>query len=197
MSYIPSAQSAGGAEKYHGAVAQGYDAKRKDSVKWLIEQRAIEAMLADLRPGEWVLDCPVGTGRFFDTYKDKRVCVRGFDLSMDMLKQAEQKAFQIDFGVQKLRLQQGDIRSLPLEDKSCDVSVMCRLTRWLSAEDCQQAMRELQRVTRRRIVFTARVRNHPEARPLSLFESVLSGWRIAENAEGYHPDYRIVSVEPV
>ena len=65
MQYLDTPQvTQGGAEKYVGQVAQGYDAKREQSPKWQIEQRVIEDMLSDLPAESVVLDCPVGTGRF-------------------------------------------------------------------------------------------------------------------------------------
>lgn len=188
MHYIQTQQD-DGAGKYHGAVAAGYDAKREDSPKYKIEQDIIERMLEDMPVGNWVLDVPCGTGRFFKFYHDKGFIFRGIDASADMLRIAGSKVVD----PMKARLGQGDVRSLSLHDKSVDAAVMCRLTRWLSPEDCQVAMKELQRVTRDRIILTARVANHPHARPVELFTAALEpGWSLARNEEGYMPDYRIL-----
>lgn len=196
MRYMTEAPATG-AGKYHGAVAANYDAKRKNDAKWVIEQRTIEAMLADLPKGDWVLDCPCGTGRFLPFYLKQELMVRAVDLSKDMLEQAAGKL--IDAGLKdemerRVRWGIGDVRSLDaLPPKSNDASVACRITRWLSPTDCHRMMKELQRVTRKRIIVTARVANHPHARPIDLFEaSLMDGWRLEEDAEGYHPDYRIL-----
>lgn len=182
-----------GADKYVGAVAQGYDAKREDSPKWIAEQAIIESMLDGIPAGDWVLDIPVGTGRFLKAYAERGFQVWAADLSEDMLREAIDKAERM--GLTNVRFVQGDIRNLSgLRDKSVDVSVMCRLTRWLSPEDCTKAMQELARVTRKRIIFTARVANHPYARPLSLFS--VDGWWIVRDEAGYEEDYRIVAMEP-
>ena len=188
MHYIET-EDKGGAGKYHGAAATGYDEKRGQSDKWLKEQAIIEGMLDDIQPGSWVLDVPCGTGRFFKFYHDKGFIVRGIDASADMLVQAAQKVID----PMKVRLGQADARALPAQDKCVDASVMVRLTRWLSPEDCQIAFKELQRVSRDRIVITARVANHAHARPVELFTDALEpGWSLAKNEEGYAPEYRIL-----
>lgn len=192
MQYVEQGEQ-NGARKFFGAVATQYDAKRQSSPKWIVEQRVIEDMLSDLKMGEWVLDCPCGSGRFFDTYHRKEVIFRGIDLSEDMLMQAAHKVID----PQRAILAVGDVRALSLNDKSVDVSVMCRLTRWLSPADCQQAMRELQRVSRRKIIWTARVANHPHARTIELFEAALDGWKIHRNEAGADIDYRIIEARPV
>lgn len=196
-------QAPQGPRKYVGPVATGYDAKREDSLKWKLEQAIIEGYLADLPEGSWVLDCPVGTGRFLPFYQENKFVVRGLDLSEDMLREAETKIVD----KMRVRLGLGDVRDLKneqqnpkfsvLADKSNDASIMCRLTRWLSPDDCVRAMAELQRVTRDRIIFTARVRNHPHARPYELFQSALNGWHIAKD-EGLAGDenYRVIMLRP-
>ena len=190
MAYIEDDADQHGPRKFHGAIAAGYDKKREDSPKWKIEQAVIEDMLDDLKMGEWVLDVPCGTGRFFEKYHKKQAIFRGIDLSEDMLRQAAMKVID----PQRAILALGDVRALSLNDKSVDVSVMCRLTRWLSPGDCQQALRELQRVTRRRIILTARVANHPHARTLELFLDALEpDWKLERNEAGADIDYRILS----
>lgn len=192
MHYIESAPTQGGARKYTGAVAQGYDQKREQSEKWITEQKIIEDMLDDLPTGSWVLDVPCGTGRFFEFYHRKGFLYRAMDLSADMLRIAGTKVPD----PMKARLMQGDVRKLDLYDKSVDAAIMVRLTRWLSPEDCQLAIKELQRVARKKIIFTARVANHPHARPLELFEEALDGWAIHRNEPGNEENYRIIELRP-
>jgi len=187
----PAQPPSTGPRKYVGEIASGYNAKREDSPKWQAEQRIVENMLADMHKGMWVLDCPVGTGRFLPFYEQKGLLVNALDLSKDMLGEARALAGP---NVRKLHL--GDVRATGLKDKSVDASVMVRLTRWLSPEDCVVALKELQRVTRRRIVFTARVRNHPHARPYELILSALDGWHIARDEAAGDDDYRVIALEP-
>lgn len=186
----PTQQTEGGAGKYHGAVAAGYDAKRQLSAKWQAEQRIIQDMLGDLPERTVVLDVPVGTGRFLEFYRDRGFECWGVDTSRDMLALAARKPHG------KLRLGLGDVRNLhPIPDKAVDVAVMVRMSRWLEPSDFAKALRELQRVARQRIIFTARVRNHPHARTYEMINAALDGWRIASDEAGYHEDYRIISLE--
>lgn len=200
MQYLDDQPS--GADKYHGAIATGYDEKREGDAKWQVEQAVIMDMLGDLPKGSWVLDIPCGTGRFFEFYRDRGFLVRAVDRSEDMLNLAVEKVAGYtperalpkgwNFGL-------GDVRSLDgMADQSSDAAVMCRLTRWLSPSDCIVAFRELMRVTRKRVIFTARVRNHPHARPYELIYQALHGtpWRVARDEAGYVEDYRIIALEP-
>lgn len=193
MEYLPAQAPRQGADKYYGNVASGYDVKREQDPKWIIEQKHIEDMLNGLMPGSWVLDIPCGTGRFFSFYAKKGFIIRGVDKSADMLQQAATKVID----PQKARLEVGDIRALTLDDKSVDASVACRITRWLSPEECVKALKELQRVTRQRIIFTARVRNHPHARSYDLINSALDGWKIHRDETGADLDYRIIELRPI
>lgn len=205
-----------GAGKYHGPVAQNYDAKRINDPKWTCEQQIIEGLLSELPRGSTILDVPVGTGRFLHTYVEKGFKFIGIDLSGDMLIQSALKmgvaSHDVQAWVQQSNaaggitpvdidehgsLEQGDVRKLHLADKSVDGVVMCRLTRWLSPADCQVAMNELQRVCRQRIIWTARVANHPHARTKELFESALDGWKITQDLAGHMLDYRIFMAERI
>lgn len=179
-----------GADKYHGAVATGYDAKRENDPKWTIEQKIIEGLLDDLPEGSIILDAPVGTGRFLPCYARKKFKILGLDKSLDMLKEAHAKGVALDI---EGDLIQGDVRETGFPDQSVDAVINCRITRWLSPEDCQKMFREMQRVSKDRIIWTARVANHPHARTLELFEDALQpGWSITDNIAGYTTDYRIL-----
>jgi len=182
-------------QKYTGETATGYNEKRKDNPKWAKEDEVIRELMDDLQPGSWVLDIPCGTGRFFEFYKEKGWLVKARDMSPDMLVEAGKHLKEIEFDDVKISLLRDDARELKtLEEDNCvDASLMIRLTRWLSKDDCQVAFKQLQRVTRDRIIITARVENHPEARPVELFLDALEdNWELAENREGYEPAYRIL-----
>lgn len=217
MEYLPPvAQShphMTGAGKYTGPVAREYDSKREQSPKWKIEQRIIEDMLSDLPPDSIILDAPIGTGRFLPFCQKKKFRIIGLDLSGDMLLECIRKLVP---GEQEkwvaacnqarkvlpvtiddiIHLQQGDVRRTGFADKSVDCAINCRITRWLSPDDCQVMIREMQRVCRQRIIWTARIANHPHARTLELFEAALDGWKIAYNEIGADMDYRIIMAEP-
>ena len=195
--YLPPI-NAPGAAKYVGDVAKNYDAKRESSPKWVIEQRIITDMLSDLLEGTTVFDCPVGTGRFLQFYVDKGFKITGMDISGDMLKQAASRRLNMPKGGRPDgELRAGDVRNTGLPDKSFDVSVNCRITRWLSREDCVKMYREMQRIVKHRIIFTARVRNHTHARGYELIEEALDGWQIYDDKPGVDMDYRIIQLRPV
>ena len=197
VSQHPQAPTSG-ANKYYGAVATGYDAKRENDPKWTVEQRIIEDMLSDLPRDTRLLDCPVGTGRFLKCYADRGFIVLGMDRSPDMLQQALKKGEPLNL---RGELRQGNILQTGLPDDEVDVAVNCRITRWVIGEHgpagIQQMLREMQRVAKKRIILTARVANHPYAVSMDLIESALGGWRVARNEAGYVLDYRVLALEAV
>jgi ubiquinone/menaquinone biosynthesis C-methylase UbiE len=194
IDYLPfiSEHPLRGGNKYIGSVATGYDAKRMDEPKWAVEQSIIESWIDQFLEGSTVLDAPIGTGRFLKAYARRKLNVYGLDRSGDMLNEAKKKlpaGLDIKFCV-------GDVRDTQLPDKSVDAALNIRITRWLTPQDCQQMMREMQRVSRSAIIWTARVANHKHARPRELFEQALDGWKITRDVAGHVPDYRILFAEP-
>ena len=171
-------------QKYSGDTAKIYDVKRELQPKWQGENDIVERMLRGLPAGLRVLDIPVGTGRFIPLYERMGFSVLGLDISKDMLTQAEKKVTGA-----AVELREGDILNIDLPDHVCDISVCVRLFRWISPEEVQTALRELQRVTRKTIIFNARIANHPYARPMSLIKgSLLPHWKIEQEIE-IEPDY--------
>jgi ubiquinone/menaquinone biosynthesis C-methylase UbiE len=201
MEYLPPVQRQpqpqSGALKYNEQVAAEYDAKRTSSAKWTVEQQIIEDMLSDLPEGRWILDAPCGTGRFVDYCLDRKFIYRGIDVSEAMMKHAKAKPngragvfrFSAPDGeiidVPQVVFEEADLRNSGIPDKSVDAVLNIRITRWLSPEECQQMFREMQRISRDRIILTARVCNHSHARPLALFEAVMSPeWRLERSECG-------------
>ena len=201
MHYLPPLQQqpqpqSSGADKYHGAIAQNYDEKRQKSAKWRVEQRIIEDMLSDLEPGSWIFDAPCGTGRFLPFCVERNFIYRGLDKTDDMLKLAMDKIdhqtpilkFDVKGQIEdvpQFAFQQGDVLSSGVPDKAVDVALNVRITRWLSPDQCQQMFKEMQRISRDRIILTARVCNHEHARTLALFEEVMSQeWHLVRSEAG-------------
>jgi ubiquinone/menaquinone biosynthesis C-methylase UbiE len=193
-------------EKYFGGVATGYDAKRDTSPKWGVEQGIIERMLSALPDGSSVCDAPCGTGRFFPLYHSKGLIVKGVDISPDMLREATKK-IPNPTNIINDEPQWGwrvcDIvkDGLGLEPDSVDAVVSCRFTRWVIGEHGPEAIKKVlgdfQRAARSKVIFTARVKDHPKAVSYDLInESLLPGWAIHEDAEGYEPAYRIIMLGP-
>jgi SAM-dependent methyltransferase len=190
MTYIGAAPT--GARKYVGDVAAGYDAKRENSAKWRAEQSIIEGIILSAPDGASALDIPVGTGRFIPAYERKGLKWTGIDLSSDMLTEAGAKVSRPELA----RLRTGDVTRLDeiTGEKSFDLAIMCRLTRWLSPAQRFVALRQLQMATRSVIVFTARIANHPHAYPVQEIEGALDGWAITGAAEAAGPDYRVITL---
>ena len=164
--------------KYQGEVATGYDEKREGTSKRSAERQILTRWLDDLPKGTKILDAPIGTGFLIPYYESKGFIGYGLDINQDMIDEATKKVTgQFEFAC-------ASVLDIPLPNKAVDVSLMIRLTRWLAPHECQQALRELQRVTKKRIIFNARVRNHPHKRPISLFKSALHpNWRIEKEEE--------------
>ncbi len=61
-----------------------------------------------------------------------------------------------------------------------------------------KALKELQRVTKGKIIFTARVKDHKFAYPYGNIKAALGGWNITKDV-GLPSDmaYRILMLEPV
>jgi ubiquinone/menaquinone biosynthesis C-methylase UbiE len=186
-----------GAGKYHGAVAANYDAKRETSDKWICEQIIIEKWLSELPDGSAVLDAPMGTGRFMEIAARKKFQLFGLDRQGDMLNQALKKAEALGYDF-KYRV--GNVLETGLPDKNVDCVTCIRLTRWMieehGPEGIQRLLRELQRVSRKRIILTARVEGHRWAVTTDLIESALDGWALTRNQAGYELAYRILMLEP-
>ena len=200
MTYIRTEQAEQspeqGSRKYTGAVAQGYDEKREKSEKWKVEQSVIENMLSDLAHGDYVLDVPCGTGRFFDFYNKQGLIIRAMDISADMIEIARKKN-ESEF---TWFAQRNLLEGTGLDPKSVDAAVMCRMTRWLSPEECGVALHNLMTVTRKKIVFTARVRSHPHARTYEMIQGWLDTapekWGIYRDEPGAEDAYRIIELRP-
>ncbi len=172
-------------DKYQGDTAKGYVAKRESQPKWIAENEIVERMLHAVPNGSRVLDCPIGTGRFIPLYECRCFHVLGIDINQDMLDEAN-KQITVTEGEWEpnIALRIGDIRDLDLPDSVCDVAVCIRMLRWLDVDDVKLALRELQRVSRKWVIFNARIEAHPYARPMPLLvESLSPGWKIELNKE--------------
>ena len=179
-----------GADKYTGDVAAGYDKKRESQKKWHDEDRIIKEYLSDLPSMTKILDIPIGTGRFIPYYQERKFQVIGADVSSDMLAEASMKV-ESDL----IQLYHGDVRKIPAADNEFHTALMIRLTRWLSPPDCILALQQLQRVATDRIIFTARVRSHPHARPYGLIDQALTdGWSIFKDEAAGDENYRVIQL---
>lgn len=193
MSYIGSPEPQYGARKYTGSVASGYDAKRVESPKWAAEQAILEGIIDALPNGSEILDVPVGTGRLIAAYERNDHKWTGVDLSTDMLTEANGKVTKPELA----RLLSGDVTKLHeiMGEYCVDTAFCIRLTRWLTPEQRTVALKQLQRVARRQVVFTARIANHPYAYPIEAIQEAMEPDWVMSLYECGEPNYCVFRLE--
>lgn len=154
-------------EYYEGSIVRDYDRKRKRQAGWQAEQDALTRFLrkASLRTGSLVLDIPVGTGRFLDTYARLGYRVLGIDISADMLDAARHRSRAA--GLQDAVFEFGDATQLRLGDKSVDLAVSVRFLNHMELETVRSVIAELARVAKRFLILHIRIAR-PVARGLRL-----------------------------
>lgn len=144
--------------KYRGRKAATYEEVRQRQERWAIENEAVRRYLTELRPRS-VLDCPVGTGRFFGVYRELNVqTIHGVDTSEEMLALARKKKMR--WGIlnrDRVVLEQGDASNLRWGRDTMDVAVCVRFLDLIDEEAMRRVMREMSRVARRAVVLTIRL----------------------------------------
>lgn len=136
--------------RYQGDVARGYDKNRTGRPKWEAEQRAMSTQLKRLARGDRLVDVPFGTGRFTPYYEELGLQVIGVDVSRDMMREVgDSKAI--------VGRVQGEIERLPLADGAVEHALCVRLANWLPGPVLSQALSELLRVSRERVLLHVRV----------------------------------------
>jgi ubiquinone/menaquinone biosynthesis C-methylase UbiE len=203
MKYITedSDKPGSGPRKYYGNVASGYDAKREKSEKWIQENRIVLEYLSTLDSGAKVLDVPVGTGRFVPYAEVRRFEYLGVDISDDMIKEASKKVTNPDQGFISLFrgsiLESGGDVDWDKLENTFDCSMMIRMTRWLTPEECMVAMHNLMKVTKDdgRIIFTYR-EDGPHARPAEMWSEIFmgTGWGWFKNEPAAEDSYRVAQI---
>jgi ubiquinone/menaquinone biosynthesis C-methylase UbiE len=140
---------------YTGEKARTYERDRTVQPEWWLEDVGVRRLLG---VPESLLDCPVGTGRFADIYRERAIPkVVGVDVSVDMLLEAEAKRLRT------MKLIMGDIMDLQFEAGAFELGVCIRLLNWLSADRMEAAFREMARVCRSLLIGISLA---PTARPL-------------------------------
>lgn len=179
----PSSQTA---DTYHGAAARSYDAIRESSPKWAFEQDSLHGYLQDIAPEiASVLDAPVGTGRFLESYLSmpSLTTIHGFDLSQDMLQIARARA-----NTPRIRLIQHDVVRHPLPVTG-DLVVSFRFLNLLAPIDAAQALAHLLGAANKYAVISCRLVG-PQYRGETYVENKIhlhaeSDWQILISRHGF------------
>ena len=142
---------------YEGSTVADYDRKRSTHGSWRAEQAALDDFLREisLPPGSAVVDVPVGTGRFLETYARLGFRVTGIDISTDMVATSRQRAAAL--GLQSATFAIGDATRLQLADKSVDLAVSVRFLNHLEFDTIRSVIAELARVSTRYLIVHARI----------------------------------------
>lgn len=181
---------------YSGAVAKGYDTRRSGQVKWHREQDILSRLIGNLPEGCAVLDIPCGTGRLFQFFAERGVTVTALDISDDMLKEARAKHAESGG---EITIGQGDIFKIDIPANTVDTAFAIRIMNRIGGADVPRALKELQRVAKRQVIFNLRVDRgnsryrHPV--PMSVVHGALhSGWLITADEEIHEPDFRMITL---
>jgi hypothetical protein len=114
--------------RYSSRGARRYETHRHGG-RWAAEARAFEYFYRRVDPKS-VLDCPVGTGRWFDVYRSNGARVHGIDISQNMLTEAAKKTPADG----RIRLERADVldagKPSPL-GQGYDLIVCSRFVYWL------------------------------------------------------------------
>jgi SAM-dependent methyltransferase len=138
--------------KYIGQTAEQYDRVRAGKT-WDTEHDAIKQLLMHVPKGASVLDIPVGTGRLLPYFAARRFETCGIDVSEDMLTQARATAEAMGGGI---RVQHGDIRSVPYPDRSFDLVVCLRFLNMIETDELAAILQELTRLSRDKLLVGIR-----------------------------------------
>lgn len=135
-----------GREYFDGDRLQGYGGYRYDN-RW----KPIAKQIADyyqLREGASVLDVGCAKGYLLHDFKDylPHLTIAGIDISEYAIENAMETV--------KPFLRVGNAKELPYEDDSFDLVISINTIHNLPLEECKQALREIQRVTRKDAFIT-------------------------------------------
>jgi ubiquinone/menaquinone biosynthesis C-methylase UbiE len=147
------------ATKYIGETAAAYEQRRDQDRKWHSEEEAASELLRWVKRGARTLDVPVGTGRLLKHMRARHFEVHGLDISPDMLAVAQAQADSVGMNA---RLGLGDIRHIPFADDSFDVVTCLRFLNWVDADGVEQAVTELARVSRDKLMLGIRYLSPPD-----------------------------------
>jgi len=138
-------------KQYRGKMASGYDEKRLKQRRWHEEHRIVEEMLVTAK-AKYVLDMPVGTGRFIPLYRKLKIAGVGIDSSEEMVALAKKK----NKG-EILVLRTGNGAKLEYDKPAFDTCVCVRFLNLIEPGSLATVMSEISRVTTKNLICTIRL----------------------------------------
>ena len=119
------------------------------SLGLLVRKFEVKAVLdlLSLCKGNSVLDVPCGSGKLIQDLLDKQYSVIGIDSSKEMLSQIGNR------NSGNLLLMEADIRKIPLEDNSVDITICHRFLHRIPPEVHSAALKEIYRVSKGYAIF--------------------------------------------
>jgi SAM-dependent methyltransferase len=162
------------------AMAAGFDAARFGGPigRLLLEdqERVLMDFLGNI-DGMRVLDLGTGTGRAAMALAARGALVTGVDASSQMLTVARHRAAEQGLSIE---FTEGDAHTLAFPDRAFDAAVCFRVL--MHVPDWKKAIRELCRVTQRRLVF-----DYPSAASTAALQSIWRGAAagVGRNVEAY------------
>lgn len=165
--------------QYGDGLAELYDKNRINTDRHIQEEKTFRRYMDVVSPSS-VLDCPVGTCRWFDIYVEGQVELTGVDLSEQMLGQAEAK----NKGglLPKMSLIKGNILEdafVELLDVRFDSVVCIRFLNWVPLDAAELFIRKIAPLSRGYLIIGITLI------PASwgFLKKVLSGIRLARSNE--------------
>lgn len=139
---------------YRAREAESYEEDRAHERHWRRERDYVHELLRRRTP-KYMLDAPVGTGRFASSCAPETRLV-GIDLSISMLQVAKRRmALPVPA---RLLLARGSLAALPFSRGAFDLTLCCRFMHLIPASQLAPMFRELARVTAGRVCVQAYVK---------------------------------------
>lgn len=153
-------------QQYSGEGARDYDNRRQHSSRFKREVEVFSQLTTGVQ-ASCVIDAPIGTGRWVETYHERGWRVVGVDLSADMLKQASRKVQSV--GSQKIQLVRGNLLDAKFTaglNERFDLAICIRFMNWVPTDQAFTAVRNLEATGARQMILG-----------VSFLRGTLSAWK--------------------
>lgn len=144
--------------RYTGPAAANYDENRKYTPRYHAEEKAFAKYFEQVKP-QSVIDCPFGTGRWLDYYRNINGPVIAIDLSNDMLAMAQRKISDARSII--VRFVVGSVFDCDFSQfhaLKLDILVCTRFLNWVSVQKAREAISNLSKSGTRWAIIGSSVR---------------------------------------